>query len=81
MGESSLLRGAVECKVNIENGVQVFGDDGVTVFEKDVATISTEHAPKVGDILVHPDGIYKLDAKFQDNGVAPRFIVIKYTPP
>lgn len=81
MGEDSLLRGDVPCKVNIEHGVQIVGMDDNVVVERSVATISDLHVPKVGDRLVHPDGSYKLDAIFADNGANPRFILIKYTAP
>lgn len=77
LGEDSLLRGTVPCRVNIEHGVQVIGNDENVVVEKDVATIESVHNPKVGDTLVHPDGAYKLDAQFSDNGASRRFILIK----
>lgn len=77
LGEDSLLRGTVPCRVNIEHGVQVIGNDENMVVEKAIATIATEHNPKVGDTLVHPDGAYKLDAQFSDNGTSRRFILIK----
>lgn len=80
MGEDSLLRGTAPCLANIEHGVQVIGIDETTVVERSVATIGIEHNPKVGDTLVHPDGSYKLDAVFNDNGANRRFIVIKFTP-
>lgn len=81
MGEDSLLRGVVPCKVNVEHGVQIVGEDEQVVVERSVATISATLAPKEGDTLVHPDGSYKLDAKFGDNKVNPRFILINYTAP
>lgn len=80
MGEDSLLRGAVPCKVNIEHSVDVYGDDGVSIYKRSVATIDADAVPKVGDVLTHPDGTYKLDAPYQDNGVNPRFVLITYTP-
>lgn len=80
LGEDSLLRGAVPCRVNIENGVQVVGNDESLVVEKDVATFDIALDPKVGDTLVHPNGSYKLDALFSDNGYSRRFILIKHTP-
>lgn len=81
LGEDSLLRGSVECRVNVEHGVQTVGMDETTIVERSVATIDSDHTPKVGDVLVHPDGTYKLDALFTDNGSSKRFILIKYTPP
>lgn len=80
MGEDSFLRGEGPFKINIEHGVQVYGEDGEAILDRDVATISASLYPKVGDVLVHPDGTFKLDAKFQDNGFNPRFILIKHTP-
>lgn len=80
LGEDSLLRGTVSCRVNIENGVQVVGHDDNVVVEKDVATIDIEFNPKVGDLLTGPNGSFKLDALFSDNGYSRRFILIKYTP-
>lgn len=77
LGEDSFLRGSVSCRVNIENGVQVIGNDDNVVVEKDVATIDIAHNPKVGDTLVHPNGSFKLDALFSDNGYSRRFILIK----
>ncbi len=76
-GEDSFLRGSVPCRVNIEHGVQVIGSDETVVVERSVATIDAVHLPKVNDTLTHPDGSYKLDAIYQDNGVSPRFILIK----
>lgn len=80
MGEDSLLRGEGPYKINIEHGVQVYGDDSTVVVERSVATISADRNPKKGDVLVHPDGTYKLDAIFADNRGNPRFILIKHTP-
>ena len=77
LGEDSLLRGTVYCRVNIENGVQVVGYDDNTVVEKDVATIDIEFNPKVGDTLTGPNGSFKLDTLFSDNGYSRRFILIK----
>lgn len=77
MGEDSLLRGTVACKVNIEHGVDVIGDDVDVVVQRSVATISATHVPKVGDALTHPDGNYVLDAIMQNNGANPRFILRK----
>lgn len=77
MGEDSLLRGAIPCKVNIEHGVQVVEDDGISVVDKIVATVPGDLNPKVGDTLTHPDGNFKLDVIFNDPGVNPRFIVIR----
>ena len=47
------------------------------VVERDVATIDIEFNPKVGDTLTGPNGNFKLDALFSDNGYSRRFILIK----
>lgn len=77
LGEDSFLRGSVPCCVNIEHGVQVIGSDDNLVVERSVATIDIALLPKVGDTLTHPDGAYKLDAVFADNGASRRFVLIK----
>lgn len=77
MGEDSFLRGSVRCRVNVEHGVQVIGTDDNVVVERSVGTIDLAHAPKVGDTLTHPDGAFKLDAIFSDNGNSRRFILLK----
>ena len=79
MGEDSFLRGSVPCRVNVEHGVQVIGTDDNMVMERSVATVGSEHVPKVGDLLAHPDGNYKLDTIFADNGSSKRFILLKVT--
>jgi hypothetical protein len=77
LGEDSLLRGEPCGKVNIEHGVQVVGTDNDVVIERSVATIDNDFAPKVKDTLTHPDGTYRLDAIYQNNGANPRFILLK----
>lgn len=78
LGEDSLLRGTVACKVNIEHGVQLTGiDSGDMVVSKDIATLSAELNPKKGDTLTHPDGNFVLDMPIEDRGVFKRFIVRK----
>lgn len=90
LGEDSFLRGSVPCRVNIEHGVQITGPDGLTVLERSVATIPmvTETVvngiasqisvnPKVGDVLTHPEGTFKLDVETADNGTSRRFVVLR----
>lgn len=74
MGQDAMLRGTVPCKVNVEKGVQVSIDD--VVYERDVATISNDFSPVVGDSLAHPFGQYTLDRKLQNNGFNTRFILL-----
>lgn len=93
LGEDSFLRDSVPCRVNIEHGVQTTGPDGFTVLERSVATIPmfTEVTvggitsrvsidPKVGDVLTHPEGSFKLDAETADNGSSRRFVVLPLEP-
>lgn len=75
-GEDSVLRGSEPCRVNIEHGVQVTGPDGFTVTGRSIATISMTVNPKVDDVLVHPEGRFKLDAETANNGCSRRFIVL-----
>lgn len=75
LGEDSTLRGTVPCKVNVEKGVQVSIDD--VIYERDVATISNDLNPVVGDSLDHPFGQYNLDRKLQNTGYNTRFILIE----
>lgn len=77
LGEGSLLRGSVPCNVNIEYGVQVIGYDDETVVDRTVATIDATHNPKPGDTLTHPDGTFRLDSLYKDNGTTKRFVVLK----
>lgn len=77
LGEGSLLRGTVSCKVNIEHGVQLTGLDDSVVVNRSVATIGAEHNPRVGDTLTHPDGTFKLDVLLDDRGPFRRFVLLK----
>lgn len=78
MGEDAFLRGeTTPCKVNIEHGVQTIGAEDQVIYTHDVATISLDNRPATGDMLVHPDGTYKLDAVYQRNGFTARFILLK----
>lgn len=96
LGEDALLRGAVECKVNIEHGVQLIGMEaeraasrGDLVTNSDVATIAKRHDPKGGDTVSfpvdnggpHAGRSFRLEAKVEDNGYSGRYIVIETTVP
>lgn len=76
LGEGALLRGTVACRVNIEHGVQVTGEDGMTVLERSIATLPSAVNPKVGDALMHPEGSYRLDVQTANNGHSKRFILL-----
>lgn len=75
LGQDAVLRGSEPCKVNVEKGVQVSIDD--MIYERDVATISNDLNPVVGDSLDHPFGQYTLDRKLQSTGFNTRFILIE----
>ena len=84
MGEQSLLRSTVPCRVAIQHGVQFagYGSEsaayrGDLVVDKSVATILKSLAPKAGDALQHPDGDYVLDVLHKDNGYTVQFILRK----
>lgn len=76
LGQEAFLRDGEPCRVNIEHGVQTIGEDETTVITRSVATVSQTMNPKVGDRLVHPDGIYRLDAIHAKSGVNQRFIIL-----
>lgn len=82
LGEDALLRGVSAGKVNLEHGVQVYGENGA-VFERSIATIDKQFDPKKGDELVlldapggGPTGYWTLDGLFADNSFSVRFVVL-----
>lgn len=82
LGEDALLRGAPAGKVNVEREVELnagmlkTAEDNY-VLRYTVATIDAQYLPKVGDMLEHPDGTFRLDRRVEDNGYNQRFIVVK----
>lgn len=75
LGQDAFLRGEpTPIKINIEHGVQVVNDDQL-IMQRDIATIPISAAPRLNDRLVHPDGVYNLDALYQDNGVTKRYLL------
>lgn len=80
-GEPALLRGAPAGHVHIARDVNVFagiGDvaDDNPVVRFAIATFSSEFTPRAGDLLEHPDGDYKLDRLYANNGYTTAFIVV-----
>lgn len=79
-GEASLLDGVDIGKAVLERGVDLVpgiadrADDNF-VGQVDVASIASAASPHVGQLLVHPDGSFKLTRKVEDNGFVQRFIV------
>lgn len=81
LGEGSLLDGLDAGKVNIERSVDLFvGDPGSaddnTIAQADVATIESQYNPHVGQVLVHPDGAYKLSRLASDSGYSRSFVIV-----
>ncbi len=80
LGEPSLLDG-VDCgKVALERNVEVFAGINDTAYDnptvhKTVVAIDVAYSPRVGQVLIHPDGTFVLDALHGDNGVVRRFVV------
>jgi hypothetical protein len=82
LGEPSVLDGLPCGNVNLQRGVELFAGIGDTandnpVVRFDVAVIGSEFDPKVGGLLDHPDGNYRLDRLVRDNLYAREFIVVK----
>lgn len=80
-GEASLLDGVNIGKAVLERGVDLVAGiadraDDNFVAQVDVASIAAEHSPRVGQVLAHPDGNFKLSRKVEDNGFVQRFIVV-----
>lgn len=82
LGKDSTLD-AVPCgRVNVELGVDLFAGmldnaNDNQVVRADVATIDLAAAPRTGQVLVHPDGTFKLTRLLEANGYNVRFIVVK----
>ena len=85
MGEEALLRGAVQCRVHIEHGVEVQGSHGEVAFERVVATMLKSLDPRKGDTIEVgktvndvwvPEVTYTVDSPpFSDNGSSVRVVV------
>lgn len=74
LGQLSTLNGSACGNVHLEQGVTVL--QGEVALLKTVATISRAYVPQIGEVLVHPDGTFKLDALWATNGVNDRFILL-----
>ena len=86
LGEPSSLDGIDIGPVPIERGVDLFvgdpgrSDDNYTV-QGDVAVIPSSATPRVGQVLVHPDGTYKLTRLAEDNGYNKSFVIVEFVAP
>jgi hypothetical protein len=84
LGKDALLRGVSAGKVNVEYGVDTYGDDGAVV-SRDIATILSTYAPKRGDLLelVGASGVveksFKLGELVKDTGYSKRYIVLPWS--
>jgi hypothetical protein len=76
LGQDATLRGSVACRVNIEHGVQIVGTDDNVTASRSIATIASSVEPREGDTLTHPDGTFRLDSLFADNGYTKRYLLI-----
>jgi len=77
LGKDAFLRGeATAYKINIEHGVQVQDEQSGLIHQRDIATIPNAALPRKGDTLNHPDGQYKIDKLYQDNGVNKRYVIV-----
>jgi len=81
LGEASLLDGVACGNVNLQRDTLIYAGIGDTaddnpVVRYDLAVISSEHNPRVGQRLVHPDGDYRLDRLVDDNRFVRRFILV-----
>jgi hypothetical protein len=84
LGEDAFFDGGITpVKINIENGVQVQGQqndsDRDAFFERDVATVSSLLDPKSGKTFVQNGRTYKLEYRIQDCGVNQRFVIMDVT--
>lgn len=74
LGLQSTLDG-VDCgPVHFQRSVQVYHGDVATT--QSVVTISNTATPAPGQVLVHPDGTFRLESRLEDNGVNSRWIVL-----
>lgn len=84
LGEVSTLNGLAIGKVNLQKHVAVdagignTADDNPTVY-RDVATFDAAAVIRTGDILAHPDGTYKIDAKLSRSEYRQTYIVVPTT--
>lgn len=84
IGKDALLRSTPAGKVNVEHGVDVYekNSDGESLFQRSVATIEKQYAPKRGDTLEILDEsavvieTYRVEGVFMDNGHTVRHIVL-----
>lgn len=84
LGEASLLDGVTCGDVNLQRDVLIYAGIGDTaddnpVVRYDLATISCDYNPRVGQALVHPDGTFRLDRLVDDSRYTRRFVVVPTT--
>lgn len=80
-GQDALLRGAPAGKVAVIRDLELAPgrlDDANDNHAASilVGVIDSVHSPKVGDLLSHPEGDFRLDRKIEDTGYVRHFILV-----
>ena len=81
LGEASSLDGLACGNVVLQRDVVIDAGIGDTALDNpvnrfDMATIDADYDPRVGQLLVHPDGSFRLDRLVEDNRHARRFVIV-----
>jgi hypothetical protein len=79
-GRDATLNGIASI-VAVEHGVEITGYQDDQIIRRSVATVSSFISPKKDDVLIHPDGTYKLDALISNNGSNTRWTLKEYAAP
>lgn len=81
LGEQSTLNGAPVGCVSLEYNVEV--DAGLTgiasdnpIVSRTVATFEGAHPVAKGDVLIHPDGSFRIDAKVSKSPYRSQYVVL-----
>ena len=75
LGEEAVLRGDTPTRVNVQHRVEVVGEFGEMVLDKQVATLPLSAAPMEGDTLTVGAKSYVLDAYIDGNGYSVRHAI------
>lgn len=82
LGEQAVLRGTVDCSVNIERGIVIDYESGDDKFQRseytavvDIANIASALNPKPGDSLTIGAENFVIDAIAADNGHLARCVL------
>ena len=80
MGQGAfLLRGAdrTPCRANVEFDVVMDGPYNDAMVQYDLVTVHPSVGARLGDIVEHPDGTYRLEKVVANNGTLCRFAGVK----